>query len=385
MSLPPSLLRIKRKAEDAPVDSLCKMTACPICIYRADGFADVQDEQHASKRHVGDQYFFRRVVEDGEAFAGPRIPEVKTAGPSPSQMRNGSSNEEGAVQSPSLDRSLQSRALRRFLLSKGDMPVTATGKRRRGGRVDNETVAVLVEDSNNGQADRLTRSKKVHTALDAVDSMNDQTDNIRAASPRRRRPGGSAAIPRAKTDDSKVQIQDHKTTELHEALQRYARDASSEETHRRTKLADADQDLSVTDVAMHANDDMDYVYDTYIRYGGSRASSSMDTMAAAAEGSVGLLVLTQEDQELWHTYQEDDAESEADWDSEQDDENGTRSRSIQRIHALMEVQRRTTMAPTIPRMRSHQMMSTATAHTGIAKVMARMKSMARTTTTTTTT
>jgi len=262
------------------------------------------------------------------------------------------------------------------------MPAAATGKRRRASGADSVTVAVLVEDSNNELPDTLIRGKKVRTVLVAADSLNDPTGDIRSASSPRKRPGGSAAIPRARVD-SMGHKPDQKTTDLHEALQRYATDATSEEIHNRTKLADTDYEIPVAGVGLHRNDDMDYVYDTYIRYsGGPRASSSMDTMAAAAEGSVGFLVLTQEDQELWHIYQEDDAESEPDWDSEQDDENGTRSKSTQRMHALMKKQRRTTTAPTTPRTRSLQMTNTATAHTSIGKGMARTRSTARATTTT---
>lgn len=115
-------------------------------------------------------------------------------------------------------------------------------------------------------------------------------------------------------------MEDQGTTDLHEALQRYAVEELTKPPQQTPSLQ-VNQDDQVTSTGLKIEDEMEYVYDTYVRYAGPKASSSMDTMAAA-EGSIGLLVITEQDQELWQTYEEDDGDSEQDWDSEQDDENG---------------------------------------------------------------
>ena len=69
----------------------------------------------------------------------------------------------------------------------------------------------------------------------------------------------------------------------------------------------------------HAEDENDYVYDTYI------LASTSDLGATQMEGqsglgNVGYLVITEEDESLWETYLEDEP-SDKDWNSEEEDEN----------------------------------------------------------------
>lgn len=70
--------------------------------------------------------------------------------------------------------------------------------------------------------------------------------------------------------------------------------------------------------AMDLDDEDSYVYDTYI------LAPTTDLGAVQADelgtGSVGYLVITEDDRSLWETYLEEDG-SEGDWDSEEDDEN----------------------------------------------------------------
>ena len=72
-------------------------------------------------------------------------------------------------------------------------------------------------------------------------------------------------------------------------------------------------------------DDTDYVYDTFVRQvGPSNVGSpapSTDTLQALVYGKIGILVITEEDEAVWETYGEDD-ESDKDWNSEEEDENG---------------------------------------------------------------
>ena len=70
---------------------------------------------------------------------------------------------------------------------------------------------------------------------------------------------------------------------------------------------------------MDLDDEDSYVYETYI------LAPSIDMGAVQVDelgpgGSVGYLVITDDDRSLWETYLEDDG-SEGDWDSEEDDEN----------------------------------------------------------------
>lgn len=64
------------------------------------------------------------------------------------------------------------------------------------------------------------------------------------------------------------------------------------------------------------SDDGDFVYDTYVRE--PDTAVSIDEM----NGNIGILVITEEDQEVWESYIDED-DSDKDWNSEEEDENGT--------------------------------------------------------------
>ena len=64
------------------------------------------------------------------------------------------------------------------------------------------------------------------------------------------------------------------------------------------------------------SDEGDFVYDTYVRQ--PDTAVSLDEM----NGNIGILVITEEDQEVWESYIEDE-DSDKDWNSEEEDENGT--------------------------------------------------------------
>ena len=74
-------------------------------------------------------------------------------------------------------------------------------------------------------------------------------------------------------------------------------------------------------------DDRDYVYDTYVRQvapsGKVVPTSSTEHSEALDSGeTAGILVINKEDQEVWESYGVDD-DSDKDWNSEEEDENGT--------------------------------------------------------------
>ncbi|KZF21465.1 hypothetical protein L228DRAFT_153808 [Xylona heveae TC161] len=71
----------------------------------------------------------------------------------------------------------------------------------------------------------------------------------------------------------------------------------------------------------HTSDDEDYVYDTYIRHPGLADGSDFNNMMGS-EKNIGFLVITEEDQPIWETYAEDEDDSDKDWNSEEEDENG---------------------------------------------------------------
>jgi hypothetical protein len=77
-------------------------------------------------------------------------------------------------------------------------------------------------------------------------------------------------------------------------------------------IRDSDEDLDMND----ADTDGDYVYDTYIRHAVS-PNATLDPTA-----SIGHLVISEEDQELWQTYIDDDAD-ENEFETDDEDSNGS--------------------------------------------------------------
>lgn len=79
-------------------------------------------------------------------------------------------------------------------------------------------------------------------------------------------------------------------------------------------------------VENHVEDDSEYVYDTFVRQIGPSSrvapTPSTDPLEGLNLGKVGILVILEADEGLWETYGEDD-DSDRDWNSEEEDENGT--------------------------------------------------------------
>lgn len=74
------------------------------------------------------------------------------------------------------------------------------------------------------------------------------------------------------------------------------------------------------DVDMDTSDEEDYVYDTYVRTKEPVMLPSMDKDDAAHD-KIGYLVITEQDQPFWETYFEDE-DSEKEFESDDEDENG---------------------------------------------------------------
>lgn len=92
----------------------------------------------------------------------------------------------------------------------------------------------------------------------------------------------------------------------------------SRELHRQSALRNVTKNVD-QDGDADMEDEGDYVYDTYI-LAPSPSDGAVQTTAYDALGNVGYLVITEEDQDVWETYLEDEP-SDKDWNSDEEDEN----------------------------------------------------------------
>ena len=108
---------------------------------------------------------------------------------------------------------------------------------------------------------------------------------------------------------------DYDSDQLADELAAFARDLSQDENRNIANCTIAKaQDVSITDISM--NEDEDFIYETYVR-----VPLAHEITANESRNNVGLLVIDDEDRELWQTYIESDDDSE--WDEEDPDSNGS--------------------------------------------------------------
>ena len=69
------------------------------------------------------------------------------------------------------------------------------------------------------------------------------------------------------------------------------------------------------------SDDDDYVYDTYVRTKDPVVPAKLES-EDPSNIQVGYIVISEEDQPLWETYFEDDVESDKEFETDEEDENG---------------------------------------------------------------
>lgn len=70
---------------------------------------------------------------------------------------------------------------------------------------------------------------------------------------------------------------------------------------------------------MDIDNEADYVYDTYVRH-----LVAADTeMEVVGEGAIGHLIIPDEDQDLWEAYIDDEDGSEKEFDTDEEDSNGS--------------------------------------------------------------
>lgn len=164
-------------------------------------------------------------------------------------------------------------------------------------------------------------------------SMPDTEMEIIGVTPRKKRPKANAAEKRFQESQKKVQseIDARKATMPESPLPEEADNGNSygEPSKRAQRIlldmAREDQGLSdmsqlkkaLEDNGMEIDGEADYVYETYIRVPRSELLKFNDI--AGQVRSFGILVIEEEDQQLWETY----AEAEEDeWDDEDEDSNG---------------------------------------------------------------
>lgn len=92
----------------------------------------------------------------------------------------------------------------------------------------------------------------------------------------------------------------------------------SRELHRQSALRNVTKNVD-QDGDADMEDEADYVYDTYI-LAPSSSDGAVQANAYDSLGNVGYLVITEEDQDVWETYLEDEP-SDKDWNSDEEDEN----------------------------------------------------------------
>lgn len=81
---------------------------------------------------------------------------------------------------------------------------------------------------------------------------------------------------------------------------------------------------------MEIDNEGDYVYDTYVRH-----LVAADTeLEVVEEGAIGHLIIPEEDQDLWEAYIEDEDGSEKEFDTDEEDSNGSFYLLITLLHSL---------------------------------------------------
>ena len=94
--------------------------------------------------------------------------------------------------------------------------------------------------------------------------------------------------------------------------------------------SEAASDMDEDEEEAQDDDDAEFVYDTYVREprptGAYPAQTQQHVLAAAGQGwedrVVGVLVITEESQAEWETFVDDGEDSDKDYNSEEEDENG---------------------------------------------------------------
>jgi Transcription factor Iwr1 len=158
--------------------------------------------------------------------------------------------------------------------------------------------------------DNLTARPSVSVTQDCAKKESADAQRLkerRGAAVRRTKKTGQSMLDHPSTWD-------YDSDQLADELAAFARDISQDGNRDATACTVAKaQDVSITDTTM--DEDVDFIYETYVR-----VPLASEMAVHESRGNVGLLVIDDEDQELWQTYIESDDDSE--WDEEDPDSNG---------------------------------------------------------------
>lgn len=288
------------------------------------------------KRHTGDgDYVFRRKVQEhsyaipslpGPAPA-PTLPKIITTqrdtgkGKTSSDRQIGESRNSSRHESNDTSSSPVYAQPRRFQLSRPNTinVHSTTGKRKHRSEDEPDGVAVLVER-------HIRYAPNIETDIYAVDKDASKQQASQASPKKFKRPGVSARLNGTANSFHKApQTIDPKVHEIvgHLAAEEQPERATGQNGQNVSDLK-VDPARKADSERVQDADEEEYVFDTFVRHLMDPAGPSYDATAER----VGYLVIENEDQELWETYADADLESEKDWDSEQDDENGVCSLSI---------------------------------------------------------
>ncbi|KAJ9639529.1 hypothetical protein H2199_006564 [Coniosporium tulheliwenetii] len=318
--LPPQTVTVKRKRDEEAVDTLI-----------------VENQTRGEvKRRVAPGYIFRRQDAPQRTTShqvNNGVPVIRTTLPGQESVLDRQLRTPAAT-TPEFS---SASAHRRFHLS-GSAPIdspriSANGATKREGPVFTEKRRPAIPTSKT-----LNHQQPVRRNLDREERDIDMT-----ASPLRR-PGSTT---RLKPRGSKESIDSHNSvaitpnepppSQLLAEMERFAAEVESSDVQ--STLANGQHSLSKlkykpkapplrykdrhpdtvmiemdTEMMDVDSDEGDFVYDTYVRE--PDTAVSIDEM----NGNIGILVITEEDQEVWESYIDDD-DSDKDWNSEEEDEN----------------------------------------------------------------
>lgn len=294
MSLPPSVLLVKRKRNEGPIEAL---------------YIEGSSRDSPKRRHTESAFVFRRLQQETEVTDGhannevPKLPtRTEVTGSrylAPSQgSLSGSAKGAGLGTTP-----------RRFLLSREALQDVPSISRKQKASQHGSNIALFIESRETPVA---TVAHQKSTIGEGVRSSQTTT------SPTRKRP-----TQKARKQERIGDSMNHISEAQSQAMERHASELDS-----RAPPSSHDQDLanSAGDDADAMELDDDYIVDTYVRHSKDdepRYDIHDPRKTKDEEGSIGYLVIPEADQTLWETYYDSDADSEdeQDWDSEQDDEN----------------------------------------------------------------
>lgn len=307
---------------------LTALRSAPFCLTTP---LDIETRQSGTKRrHTEYNFVFRRLVDAsgvGSNSTANKTPSglFQVLATQPKVEGNGIQND--AIQ-PEEQPAATSRstavvsAPREFHLSRAELnsPQPVPNKRRKS--AVEPSVAVFVEATPHDAMDTSSASE----ARPTVETASSPSVPAPSLSPRKR-PGTAAS--RSKMTASKELSKEADATATHAAMQQHAEELDKAQTaHSEGSIQRGVEDSTEMDTSSD-----DYVYDTYERYqnvhpqpAGKDGDASLSIAGATPPvvgQTIGYLVIMDEDQTLWESYYDSDANSsdERDWDSEQDDEN----------------------------------------------------------------